>query len=185
MRDPILRLAPVMTVREIVHLENLLLQEAAHASGRLDVFEWGAGGSTHYFPSFLRSRGVPFSWVTAEHDPGWAARVASLLEEDGLAGVRVKLLDPTEDNPKEEEHRSFPMDDYVSYPSKLRRNFDVMIVDGRRRRRCLLEAARRVVPGGLVVLHDAHRPYYACAFSAYDEHRFTPNTTFWEGRVRG
>lgn len=182
MRDPFLRLAPVMTVREVVHLERLLLDRAAAARGPLDVFEWGSGGSTVYFPEFLRSRGVPFSWVSAEHSPHWESVVNGHLGDAGLLGdVRVKVLDPCDFNPKEPGHWAHPMGDYVNYPLTLGRRFDVVVVDGRRRRRCLGAAEGVLAPGGLVVLHDAGRPYYRPGIDRYPSGRWVPNTTLWEG----
>ena len=178
MPDPFIRLAPVMTVREIVYLENLLLQQAKFAKGELDVLEWGSGGSTVYFSDFLRFREIPFSWVSVEHHPFWAEKVRELAGP----GVRVALRDPTENNPKEEEFRSVPMDDYVTYPTTLNRRFDLILVDGRRRRRCLLTAAALLAPGGIAVLHDSERTYYSCAFASYPDARFVDGTTFWEGR---
>jgi hypothetical protein len=38
---------------------------------------------------------------------------------------------------------------------------------GRKRRRCLLEAASLLEPGGVALLHDAQHPYYHPAFAAY------------------
>lgn len=185
MADPVLRLAPGMTLAEALYFQDLLLRQAAAASGPLDVFEYGAGGSTVYFPEFLRGRGVPFSWVAAEHSPHWAAVVRAHLAEAGLGedAVRVKLIDPADFNPKEEAHRDFPMGGYVAYPLSLGRRFDVVFVDGRRRRRCLAVAGRVLAPGGVVVLHDAGRAYYACGFDGYRHGQFAPGTTFWEGRL--
>jgi hypothetical protein len=58
--------------------------------------------------------------------------------------------------------------DYVSLPASLGRRFDIVIVDGRKRRRCLLEASRFLSDNGIVILHDAWRSYYQCAFEAYE-----------------
>ena len=41
------------------------------------------------------------------------------------------------------------------------------MVDGRKRRRCLLEASALLSDSGIVVLHDAWRTYYQCALETY------------------
>ena len=44
------------------------------------------------------------------------------------------------------------LDAYVAYPATLDRRFDFIFVDGRKRRRCLIEAAQLLKPNGAVVL---------------------------------
>ena len=62
--------------------------------------------------------------------------------------------------------------EYVNFPSKLGEHFDVMVVDGRYRRRCLLAAKEAVTPGGIVILHDAERTHYHPALSCYPHVEF-------------
>jgi hypothetical protein len=45
--------------------------------------------------------------------------------------------------------------------------FDLIIVDGRERVKCLSRARDLLVPGGSVLLHDASRPRYAPAWAYY------------------
>lgn len=59
------------------------------------------------------------------------------------------------------------MEPYITLPAALGGGFDVLLVDGRYRRRCLLHAATQMAPGGVTVLHDAWRTYYQCAFAAF------------------
>ena len=49
---------PMMNDREIQIIEGLL-------SPAFSCFEWGSGGSTLYFPKFVKS------WVSFEHDPNY------------------------------------------------------------------------------------------------------------------
>ena len=69
------------------------------------------------------------------------------------------------------EDRHADLDAYVAYPGRLGRRFDVVLVDGRKRRRCLVEASRLLTKEGIAVLHDAWRPYYHCAFDVYRNER--------------
>jgi hypothetical protein len=59
------------------------------------------------------------------------------------------------------------LDDYVALPGTLGRRFHAVLVDGRKRRRCLWEAATLLDDDGVALLHDAQRPYYHCAFAAF------------------
>ncbi len=59
------------------------------------------------------------------------------------------------------------MEPYITLPAALGGGFDVLLVDGRYRRRCLLHAATQMAPGGVTVLHDAWRTFYQCAFAVF------------------
>src|SRR5262249_4453464 len=63
------------------------------------------------------------------------------------------------------------MDAYVNFPRDFGGRFDLVLVDGRKRRRCLLAAADYLKPEGVTVMHDAYRTYYHCAFERYASHR--------------
>jgi hypothetical protein len=89
---------------------------------------------------------------------------------DAAATVRTVVFDAGDlrpYDPEREQDRWADLDDYVGLPASLGRRFDVVLVDGRKRRRCLLEAGELLRDTGIVVLHDAWRRYYHCAFADY------------------
>lgn len=180
-----------MSVRDADLLEALLLSHA-HALGRpIDVLEWGAGRSTLYYSGLLQTRGLLASWLTIEHNSEFfRAELASrfeprpdrayLLADPPLEGHLVKLepggetvlsaavFDGGELRPYENAaDRDADLDDYVRLGALLGRRFDLVIVDGRKRRRCLLEASGLLSSQGIAVLHDGWRAYYECAFDAF------------------
>jgi hypothetical protein len=114
------------------------------------VFEYGGGGSTAWFADHAGSV------VTVEHEDEWYAKLAS----EFAGNPRVTLI-----------HRGSDDDyhDYVhaidAYPSD---SFDVVVVDGRARVRCVERAATAVKPGGLLLLDDVDRSRYAPAFDLID-----------------
>jgi hypothetical protein len=134
---------PMMKEREIRIIENALL---GRQRTRLNILEWGCGGSTEHFPKFLSRHGIDYHWLSIEHDKDW-------------------FLSVSED---------------LSFPSTLERKFDMILVDGRKRRRCLLEAKRLLAPGGVVFLHDAHRRRYHCALTVYSDSLFLTRD-LWRG----
>jgi hypothetical protein len=166
-----------MSVRDADLLEALLLMHARRLRRPIHVLEWGAGRSTLWYGTLLQARGLLGSWLTIEHNreffmkelapvfdshPGrgyWL--VDDSLERDppldrGVAYENDRVAD-----------RVVDLNDYVRLPSLLGRAWDLVLVDGRKRRRCLLEAAPLLSEQGVTVLHDAWRPYYECAFPAY------------------
>jgi hypothetical protein len=157
---------PLMTQSEIFFLEDLLLA-LARKTGRLECLEWGAGGSTAHFTHFLDSQGIDYRWLTLEHDREWFERVTATI--GGNRKVQLRHFDI---GPGDPHWKHVTMDKYVHYPGKLRRKFHFILVDGRKRRRCLIEAASAAKPSGIVALHDASRQYYHCAFDRYRISKF-------------
>ena len=180
-----------MSVRDADLLERLLVLQAARLGGLMRVLEWGAGRSSLWFSDVLRRHRVRCHWLSIEHHreffledvaPELAKRpdAGHVLAEDlgdpsalafeGGPGLCAIVFDAGELRPFErgtEHDRIANLDDYVALPGQTGLRFDLVVVDGRKRRRCLLEASRLLTPAGLVVLHDAWRRHYQCAFSAY------------------
>jgi SAM-dependent methyltransferase len=173
--------------------ERVLVRKAKAATASFDVLEWGAGRSTLYFSKLLSELGINFHWLSLEYDPGYiqhdiapklAARAgARILPASadmtdavwaGPMSLDVIVFDQGPLQPFLDGHdqdRLADLDGYVDYPAQLGRQYDFIFVDGRKRRRCLLEAARLLKPGGVAVLHDAYRPHYQCAFPAFASQR--------------
>lgn len=143
---------------------------------RLQALEWGSGGSTIQFPLFLRTLPGEFEWQSIEHSLEWRNRVREELKQHGLSEVRINLFN-CDGDPKKEL-----LNDYVRFPFVLRKRFDFIFVDGRKRRRCLINAAKLLAPGGVVMLHDAERVWYHCAFDHFTKHELIGDR-LWVGQV--
>lgn len=165
---------PLMLRGEIRALERALLS----LPGRpLRILEWGSGGSTVYFTDFLRRQNIPYEWTSIEYHKGWHEKVRNAVAED--PHTNVVLFDSGNESILQP---NASMDEYVKYPRKLGKTFDFILVDGRKRRRCLLEARGLVADGGFVFLHDAQRKYYHTAFSVFPRSRFVSGR-LWLGMV--
>ena len=100
------------------------------------VFEYGAGYSTLFFAARCAS-------VTAvEHDRAW------LGEIERTAPAPVTLL-----------HRAAGPG-YWNAATQAGDTYDLILVDGLERVRCLPSAMEALSPGGVVLLDDAHRDAY-------------------------
>lgn len=169
---------PMMTKKEVSLMEMLLLKQATYANNDIDVLEWGSGGSTVYYTNFLRENKVQYTWTSIEYNKVWHDKITEMVKED--PNTEVVLFDVGNTKLKQ---RKIPMDEYVNFPSQVKgEGYDLILVDGRKRRRCLLEAANLVKPTGVVVLHDAEREYYHCAFQAYKSGEFLAHK-LWVGKV--
>lgn len=166
----LLRKTPLdVTDRDI----DIICEVLRALNGRyIECLEWGAGGSTIFFPRFLEENRIAYRWTSLEHNPDWQRAV---LAEHGKLNVDVICFPAV-------EPRRDPMEDYVSFPNWMGRKFDFIFVDGRKRRRCLVTASRVLSPQGVVVLHDAHREYYHAGMSVFPYGDFAGDD-LWVGRI--
>ena len=141
----------------------------------INVLEWGSGGSTVHFPAALKSKGIKYHWLSLEYNASWYSHITALTRHD--IDIEVVLFDVGNN---ELQQRNAEMQNYIHYPASLNQKFDVIIIDGRKRRRCLLEAARLLNSGGAAFLHDAERTYYHCAFSSFRSGEFL-SKKLWVG----
>jgi len=165
---------PQMTQEEVQVLENILVS----FGDRVDVLEWGSGGSTVYFTKFLKENNIDYTWTSIEYNLIWFNKIKESVKDDPKTNIILFDVGNTQ-----LKQRYTQMDDYISYPSKLDKKYDLIIVDGRKRRRCLVEASKVLKPSGVVLLHDARRTYYHCAFSLFPDSRILLRTGLWQGKL--
>lgn len=111
------------------------------------VFEYGGGGSTLWF----LDRGAEV--VTVEHDPAWAGTLRTMAESDRWTFLQ---------RPDSDHFESY-VAAITAFPDE---HFDVVVVDGRERARCVGAARDKVRAGGLLIVDDADRARYAPAIAA-------------------
>lgn len=119
------------------------------------VLEWGIGGSTVYWPQqydFIER------WVAIEHVKDYAEAVVGQV----LDVVQVLQLDPP---------------DYWQRADGLG-PFNMILVDGRHRVKCLKVAAKILASKGIAVLHDSGRERYKPAWDF-----FARSETLYPGKL--
>lgn len=127
---------PMMNPPEVEAVRKVLADPAIER-----VLEWGAGGSTVYWPkAFPR-----LEWWSVEHNREWYTAVKAALPTN----ANLILL---------------PFPDYWKLDLAT---FDLIIVDGRERVRCLDAARAYLRPGGKVLLHDFSRSRYKPGIALY------------------
>lgn len=121
---------PMMSDQEVKTIDQLLV-------GKRHCLEWGAGGSTVYFPKKHKA----CRWLSVEHNGNWVMRVAEEIADN----ANVIWV---------------PENEWYVDSVKHSREFDFILIDGLQRERCL-EIARNIVSDdGVIVLHDAGRREY-------------------------
>lgn len=101
------------------------------------VFEFGMGNSTCWWGSRVAHV------TTVEHDRGWFERVAKTMPDN----VDVVLADMN-------------ADEYVKAAANSGQQFDVLVIDGRRRVRCCENSLGNLSDRGIVIWDDFHREHY-------------------------
>lgn len=167
---------PLMNKREIAYFKKFLLHYGKDGR-KVRVLEWGSGGSTIYYTLFLRQNKIPYLWRSIEYNKGWYEKVRDMVKDD--PSTKIELFD-VENNALRQ--RTLPMNEYVDFPKTLNEKFDIIFVDGRKRRRCVLLARELISPDGVVLLHDAQRRHYQCAFTVYPNETFL-STHLWCGKT--
>ncbi len=165
-----------MSKGEIRKFERLLLEQASKSQS-INILEWGSGGSTVYFTDFLNKQGINYSWTSIEYNKRWYETVKEKVA--GNSKINLVLFDSGNDKLKQDDT---DMSEYVNYPKTLNTKIDLIFVDGRKRRSCLLTAREALNPTGVTILHDAERRYYHCALKKYPRSRFT-GVKMWIGRL--
>lgn len=183
-----------MTVRDADLLEQFLLRVFKKNQEKLQIVEWGGGRSTCWYTHILEFFKVPYSWLMLEYNREFFdSEIKDTISE--RQGAQVFYSEDVPDDFSEivqnnvgpisvvfnhgalapfdtgiEAERHVNMDEYVDLPRKFNLESNIIIVDGRKRRRCLLEAQSLVRDEGYVLLHDAWRKHYQCAWDAFKSH---------------
>ena len=116
-----------------------------YAAGKATMLEWGSGGSTLEFSALVGR------YFSIEHNAEWQAK----LREQLPPNVEYRLVDPGW------PHEGFSQAEVGQFDEYIRgivgfsvSEFDLILIDGRARIDCALEAAKFQPRGGLLFFHD-------------------------------
>jgi predicted O-methyltransferase YrrM len=160
---PLLQHLPYLPFSVTSRLEELLTPDSR-------VFEYGSGGSTLW----LCDRAGQVTSV--EHDVEWHTLVETQIQRSGVANCTLRLQQPARMDGaflSQEEYGSLLMpgsfEAYVKAIDAVEDDsLDLVIVDGRARAACALQARRKLRRGGVVILDDSDRQRYADAVAELD-----------------
>ncbi|QZH75086.1 MAG: class I SAM-dependent methyltransferase [Erythrobacter sp.] len=108
------------------------------------VFEYGSGASTVW----LARRAAEV--ISVEHDRDWHRIIEPLVAGTGNATVLPRDLQGS---------------DYIDAIATAGGQFDLVVIDGRRRNDCLQSALPFLKPGGIVLFDDTSRSRYRVAIA--------------------
>lgn len=130
----------------------------------MNVFEYGMGRSTIWF----LNKGCRLTSV--EHAPSWFAYMETLLtheKQDKQWLPILKIPEVEQDEYQSESYPGFSFKNYVESIDKLNeRNFmlfDLILIDGRCRNKCLEKAINHGAYVGYIVFDNSDRPQHRMA----------------------
>jgi len=145
--------------------------------------EYGSGRSTQYFAKKLKTL------VSIEHYEEWYYKVEKMLSKNNITNVEYHLI-PKQDTPDRLEDTAEnllkldgtePRNDFYNYYSKVNEYadnyFDFVLIDGRARVKCGLNAINKLKSGGIFVLDNSERKGYNILHSALDKWPKVESTT--------
>lgn len=128
----------LMTAKEIRKIRNYLHKDDV-------VLEWGSGGSTLYFPLFVKE------YHSIEHSKKWFNKINPKIPYNANIHF-VKANKKTYRCYKRKNYK-----DYIEYVHKLGiPKFDKVLIDGRGRKFCAKEVLPYLKENSIVFIHDWH-----------------------------
>ena len=142
---------PWMSQSEIQTIEKYLKPE-------FTMLEWGSGGSTLYFPKFVRK------YYSIEHDMSWYDNISPKTPNNvdyHLILPNEAITDPTQ------KHQ---VQNYIDQVDTLGvATFDAVLIDGRGRGWCAEKVVSYLKEDSVVFIHDYwQRPQYHIVETWYD-----------------
>ena len=135
------------------YLRELREIASTYCTGTGNILEWGSGISTLMLADFLEEKGMG-TLVTLDDNLGYLKAVCSALETSRR--VQALFLDTV--GPQESQADEGL--NYSTVPLSLRREYDLIFIDGRRRVECALVSAMLSGEKTIVVIHDYRRARY-------------------------
>ena len=137
----------------------------------VSVFEWGSGASTVWLSR--RSHQV----ISVEHDENWAIAMAMELESREIGNVLLQVYSArAHDAPEIVSGKAgFSNLDFSRYVRSINNfeSFDLIVIDGRARVDCWIEARHHLNEGGLIVFDNCNRSRYNLELDGFKAHYFS------------
>lgn len=140
----VFRTTPWLTKKAILFLQ-LFISMKESAKEKVNILEYGVGGSTIWFSSFSN-----VNIISIEHDKSWYQKVNSYLSINYPDRKNYSII--LHDRP------------YNEVVLTLNKTFDIILVDGRDRVMCIKNSFRYLNKKGVLMLDNSDRPKYKEAF---------------------
>lgn len=118
-------------------------------NSEMTLFEYGSGNSTLFFSKILKKVDA------VEDDIEWFNKIKALMPNN--VNIQYHSLENTE---------------YENCILNAEEEYDLIIIDGRKRVKCLKNSIKKIKPHGVIILDDAERIKYTEAFAFMKENGY-------------
>lgn len=147
---------PMMTYGEIDLVKKYLNKDKT-------MLEWGSGTSTIYFSKFVKEL------ISIEHDYIWYNHILNAIKWYKIDNIKIFNIKPNKRVITIPSTKRQLMD-YINFPKKLNKKFDIIYIDGRARQYCGKISLELLNKDGIVFIHDFFtRKRYHILLEYYDE----------------
>jgi hypothetical protein len=157
---------PNYTPGAIRYLNRILNKETR-------VFEYGCDNSSLWYSKRTKE------YIAVEHDIKWFNRIKKQLPQNDTENSQLLFVALNRDAGKFDWQKEWPHYKKIQRPSQnvkymdyIRsigrypdQYFDIIVIDGRERVHCLLEALPKLNDSGVIIFDDSNRPRYKEIFS--------------------
>jgi len=133
---------PMRPIPWITHEAVCFLTKYMKEHPNARVLEFGSGSSTLWFAKHTTNL------VTVEHHPKWSKKITQLLKDPKCHSVHQIL------------HKQPYYGICKQFPKE---SFDLVLVDGRNRKGCIVNSIPLLKRGGVMMVDNAERRYYKAA----------------------
>jgi hypothetical protein len=156
---------PLWPYNATIWVENFLLSR----KGKAKVFEWGTGASTVWLAK--RAEMV----ISVDDNRYYADSVSKILSRRKLKNVNISVCERRDKHEGCKATSSLGVggcfEEYVNEIRKNDRLYDLIIIDGRAREACIVEAVKKLTPGGIIFIDDSKRKRYKNVIIALQKDR--------------
>jgi precorrin-6B methylase 2 len=130
----------------------------------MTVWEYGSGSSTLYFARRVKQI------YSIENDKDWYTHLSTRIEAESVKNVCYALIEAEEADNKElnsiyiSKSTIIYGGDFEKYTRSIDsvpdNSLDIVLIDGRARRACIVHAIPKIKPGGYLIVDNSDRSYY-------------------------
>lgn len=129
------------TLPWLPEMVGCLLRNRINSGNDINIFEYGSGASTWWFCNYCDLNNVKAQIISVEHDADWYNEIKK-YDLPNLTLINHPL----------------PYDTVINdFPDN---HFDIILVDGRHRNKCIKAAISKLKNGGWLILDNSEREYY-------------------------
>jgi len=133
------------------------------------MLEWGSGGSTNTFSKYVKK------YYSIEHDTKWSNEIQEKLNDNVTFFHIPQSAGYSSNIPLRNIHGNLvtSFKEYIEQIHNIKEEkFDIILIDGRCRKWCAIEALPYLHKDSIVIIHDFYAPgreYYKDVFHYYNE----------------